>query len=172
MFSTVQACALPEHALLSRYTRQGAHTDCFFTDVPGLVTHARFVEAFYTTWAFTLERWILSWSVHKPSTSEQAGRLARGELDRFAAWKVEDRGDGQILLTDFLQRTRSWLMSMPIEIDGAPATRLYFGSAIIPSIDAQTGKLELSRGFRALLGFHKAYSVVLLEAARRKLQDE
>jgi hypothetical protein len=163
---------MPEHALLSRYTRQGAYTDCFFTDVPGLITHAQFVEAFYTTWAFRLERWILTWSVHKPSTREQAARLASGELDQFAAWSVEDRCDGQILLTDFLQRTRSWLMSIPIEIDGAPATRLYFGSAIIPSIDAKTGRLKLSRVFRALLGFHKAYSVVLLGAARRKLTDE
>jgi hypothetical protein len=172
MFSTVQACPLPEQALLSRYTRDGAYTDCFFTDVPGPFTHEQFVEAFYTTWVFRLERWILSWSVHKPSNREQAIRLARGELDHFAAWNVEDRCDGQILLSDFLQRTRSWLMSMPIEIDGAPATRLYFGSAVIPSIDAKTGRLKLSRGFRALLRFHKTYSVVLLGAARRKLRDE
>ena len=172
MFSTIQACPIPKHALLSRYTREGAYTDCFFTDVSGPIAHAHFVEAFYTTWVFRLERWILSWSVHKPSTGEQAARLARGELDRFAAWKVEDRCDGQILLTDFLQRTRSWLMSMPMEIDGAPATRLYFGSAVIPDIDARTGRLELSRGFRALLGFHKAYSVILLRAARQKLKGE
>jgi hypothetical protein len=172
MFSRVQACPMPEHALLSRYAREGAYTDCFFTDVPGPITLAQFVEAFYTTWAFRLERWILSWSVHKPSTGEQAARLASGELDRFAAWNVEDRCDGQILLTDFLRRTRSWLMSMPIEIEGAPATRLYFGSAVVPSIVAKTGKVEVSGGFRALLGFHKMYSVVLLEAARRKLKDE
>ena len=172
MFPTVQACPMPEHALLSRYTREGAYTDCFFTDVLGPIRHAQFVEAFYTTWVFRMERWILSWSVHKPSTDEQVARLASGELDRFAAWNVEDRCDGQILLTDFLQRTRSWLMSMPIEIDGAPATRLYFGSAVIPAIDPKTGRLELSRGFRALLGFHKAYSVVLLGAARQKLKDE
>jgi hypothetical protein len=163
---------MPEHALLSRYTREGAYTDCFFTDVSRPITHAQFVEAFYTTWVFRLERWILSWSVNKPSTGDQVAQLASGELDQFAAWNVEDRCDGQILLADFLRRTRSWLMSMPIKIDGAPATRLYFGSAVIPFIDANTGRLELSPGFRALLGFHKTYSVVLLGAARQKLKDE
>jgi hypothetical protein len=172
LFSKVRACPMPEGALLSRYTREGAYTDSFCTEVPGHIAHAQFVEAFYTTWAFKLERWILSWSVHKPSTGEQAARLASGKLDQFAAWNVENRCDRQILLTDFLRRTRSWLMSTPIEIDGAPATRLYFGSAVIRSIDAKTGRLELSRGFRALLGFHKTYSVVLLAAARQKLKDE
>lgn len=173
MFATVQACSMPEDALLARYTQQGAYTDCFCTEVSGRITHAQFVEAFYTTWAFRLERWILSWTVHKPSTSQQAARLARGELARFAAWEVEDRCEEQILLTDFRHRTRSWLMCRHIDnIGSSPATRLYFGSAIIPSIDANTGRLELARGFRVLLGFHKAYSVVLLETARQRVKDE
>lgn len=27
-------CALPSGALLSRYRKEGCHTDCFFTDLP------------------------------------------------------------------------------------------------------------------------------------------
>lgn len=172
MFSRVEACPLPGNALLHRYANTGAYTDCFRADVVGHITHAQLVQTFYTTWVFKLERWILSWSVGKPSTDEQALQLARGEIHRFAAWMVEDRCDGQILLTDFVHRTRSWLMCEPIEINSVAGTRLYFGSAVIPSINKDTGSLELSGGFRALLSFHKLYSVVLLESARRRLKDE
>jgi hypothetical protein len=170
LFIHVQAGPLPERALLSRYTRTGAYTDCFYTDVAAQVTHVQFVEAFYTSWVFKLERWVLSLSVRKPSTDEQALQLARGELDAFAAWEVEDRSEQQVLLTDFVHRTRSWLMCEASESRSTPGTRLYFGSAIIPSLDEKTGKLRLSGGFRALLGFHKVYSVVLLDAARRNLK--
>jgi hypothetical protein len=43
---------------------------------------------------------------------------------------------------------------------GEARTRLYFGSAVV----------SLSFGFRALLGFHKLYSKVLLLAAKSRLQ--
>lgn len=166
----VQAGPVPEHALLSRYTRAGAYTDCFHTDVAAQVTHAQFVEAFYTSWVFRLERWILSVSVRKPSTDDQAAQLARGEIKAFAAWEVEDRSEQQVLLTDFVHRTRSWLMCEAIQSGSQIGTRLYFGSAIVPRLDPATGKLRLATGFRALLGFHKVYSLVLLDAARRNLK--
>ena len=172
MFSPVQACALPQNALLARYTASGAYTDCFCADLPGSITHERFVGMFYTTWVFRMERWILSWSGRRPSSDEQVLQVARGERDQFAAWQVEDRCERQILLTDFLHRTRSWLMCEPLQLRSTPTTRLYFGSAIIPSLNVRTGKQELSAGFRALLGFHKLYSVVLLSAAHSRLQDE
>jgi hypothetical protein len=123
------------------------------------------VEAFYTTLVFRLERFLLTWVVSKPSTDTEAARLARGEIDSFAAWTVEGRAADQVLMADYLGRTKSWLMVAP---SGSTSTRLYFGSAVVPARD-QAGKRTLGFQFSALLGFHKVYSRVLLGAARKKL---
>lgn len=157
---SVRPTALPDHALLQVHARNGAYTDCYVTDVSRAVSHARYVEAFYTTWVFKLERWILTWAVRKPSTDEQARQLAAGTLDSFAAWSVEQRADNQILLCDFLGSTRSWLMVTPLGTD----TRLYFGSAVV-----KRGPAGIGRSYRLLLAFHKLYSRVLLSAAARRL---
>ena len=50
----------PDEALHAKYERAGAYTDCFTTEVAGRVTHAQFVEAFYTSRVFKLERLILN----------------------------------------------------------------------------------------------------------------
>jgi len=158
---------LPDHALLHAYTRNGSYTDCFATDVTAPVSHAQYVEAFYTTWVFKLERWILRWAVARPSTDEQARCLAAGALDKFAAWSVEQRANNQLLMCDYLGRTRSWLMTAPLPRGG---TRLYFGSAVVPVRDKRTGEPTLGRSYSLLLGFHKLYSRVLLGAAARRLR--
>ena len=49
------------------------------------------------------------------------------------------------------------------------ATDLYFGSAVVPTIDRATGEARMGLVFRALLGFHKVYSQVLLRAAVARL---
>lgn len=131
------------------------------------MTQAEYVEAFYTTAVFRLERWLLRWLVSRPSTDRQARDLASGTLDRFAAWRVEGRAADQLLLCDFRERTRSWLMSAPW-LDGR-GTRLYFGSAVVPVPDRRSGRSRMGPAFRALLGFHKLYSRVLLRAAARRL---
>ena len=107
---TIRSCPLPSEALLNRYRASGAYADCNVTEVPHAVTHPEFVEAFYTTAVFKLERLLLRLFVSRPSTDVQAGELARGELDSFAAWSVEERAPNQVLLSDFRGRTRSWLM--------------------------------------------------------------
>lgn len=167
--ATIGPCGIPEGALLGRYRDGGAYADCYATDVARLVTHAEYVAAFYTTWIFKLERLILAWLVSRPSTDEQASALAAGKLDSFAAWSVESRGTDQILLTDFRGRTRSWLMVAKITHNGAPGTRLYFGSAVVPVVDGPSSQAKLGFFYRALLGFHKLYSRVLLHAARSRL---
>lgn len=163
----IQPRELPEEALLRKYRDSDAYADCFATDIPRLVTHAQFVEAFYTTWVFKLERVLLDWFAAKPSTDAQAHALATGTLFSFAAWHVERRAADQLLMCDFRGRTRSWLMIEAIPAGNAPATRLYFGSAVVPV--ASTGRGEMGGAFRALLGFHKLYSRVLLHAARARL---
>lgn len=158
---------LPPDALLRKYHETGAYTDCYATEIAGCVAHAAYVEAFYTTWIFKLERLLLKWLVSKPSTDDEARRLARGELDAFAAWTVEGRAPDQLLLADFMGRTKSWLMIEPLD---ATRTRLYFGSAVVKIRD-RTGRQRLGFSFSALLGFHKLYSRALLAAARSALQS-
>jgi len=87
----------------------------------------------------------------RPSTDEQVLTLAAGKLDSFAAWSVESRSRDQVLLTDFRDRTRSWLMAANIASNGATGTRLYFGSAIVPVVDAPSSQAKLSFTYRALL---------------------
>jgi hypothetical protein len=166
----IEPCELPAGALLRRYDSQGAYTDCYATEIADVVTHAEFVEAFYTTGAFKLERLILDWLASRPSTDDEARQLAAGARDTFAAWSVEDRTSSQLLMRETSGRTRSWLMVAPTgDGDQAKTTRLYFGSAVVPVVDSRTGKTILGSTFRALLGFHKLYSRVLLRAASARL---
>lgn len=166
---SIERCPLPENALLNKYDRPGVYADCYRTEVIGAVTHKEFVSAFYTTSLFKLERIILRWAVSKPSSDIQAIKLAEGSTDIFAAWRVEDRCENQLLLSDFRGRTRSWLMVAPLETGGVKKTRLFFGSAVTPVQSANTGKRPVGFVFSMLLGFHKCYSVLLLRAAKSKL---
>ncbi len=167
--TSIQRRELPAGALLRRYLGGGAYTDCYVTEIVRRVSHAEYVVAFYTTPVFKLERLLLAWFVARPSTDAQAQALATGALNSFAAWQVEARADGQLLLSDVWGRTRSWLMVDEVHVNGAPGSRLYFGTAIVPVIDSGSGQATLGFTFRALLGFHKLYSRVLLQAASRRL---
>ena len=160
------AAPLPGIALTSGYRDAGNYTDCFVADVARRVTLRQYVEAFYTTWVFRLERWILNLLVSRPSTDAEAAELAAGARDEFAAWRVEARRDDQLLLTDYRGNTRSWLMVEP----AGSGTRLYFGSVIVAREYRDANDPRLERRFRALLGFHRWYSRVLLRAARRRLE--
>lgn len=153
--------------MLRRYVAKGAYTDCFATDVEAGVSLPAFVQAFYTSAAFKCERFVLTWVVAKPSNDDDARRLARGESEKFAAWTVEARAADQLLVCDYLSRTRSWLMVEPI----AGGTRLYFGTAVVP-VGFGSGGGRLGFPFNALLPFHKVYARILLGGARgRALKD-
>lgn len=154
----------PSGALLDRYRGGGGYIDCFVAVIPGRVTQAAYVEAFYTTALFKLERLVLAVLVSRPSTDLEARRLAAGDAERFAAWTVEAREADQILLCDFMGSTRSWLMSAVDTASPTPATRLYFGSAIVPRKGGGLGT-----GFRAMVPFHRLYARALLRAAVRRL---
>jgi hypothetical protein len=165
---TVQPCALPEGALLAKYARGGAYTDCYAVELARPASHAEYVEAFYTGGLFKLERLLIAWFASRPSTDRQARELASGAVASFAAWRVEERSDDQLLLCDFGGRTRSWLMVAPAGIGDSASTRLYFGSAVVPATD-RSGRATLGFTFKALLGFHKLYSRALLSAAHLRL---
>ena len=169
MQPSIQPCELPPSALLGEYLHAGAYADCYCTEVAWPVSHAEYVEAFYSTGVFGIERRLLAWFVAKPSTMAQIQLLAAGRLEQFAAWNVESRSPDQLLLSDYQGRTRSWLMTASIGSSGSAGTRLYFGSAVVPVGSHRSGKAKMGFVFRALLGFHKLYSRVLLHAARVRL---
>ncbi len=164
----VYSSPLPADSLLRPYAGSDAYVDCYTTEIAGSVSHAEFVEAFYTSWLFKLERFILRCVVARPSTDTQVKQLANGSIDLFAAWSVEARAANQLLLCDYLSRTRSWLMVSTTPGATAGHTRLYFGSAVV-TITGKDGERKLGIVFDSLTGFHKLYSRLLLGAARSRL---
>jgi hypothetical protein len=160
---SIEKCTTPHNALLNKYLANGSYVDCYCTETSNQVSFPEFILAFYTTPLFKLERFILKYTASRPSTDIQAKELADGVATEFAAWYVEGRADDQILMCDFSERTRSWLM---VTAGNNGSTRLYFGSAVVPIRDLKTGKPSLGFVFQALLGFHQVYSVLLLYSAR------
>lgn len=160
MNGAVTEAELPPGALLERYRTEGGHTDCYIAEVPRAVELGQLITAFYTSGAFRPERWLLGALLGKRADDADVARLAAGHTEHFSAWMVEARGDDQILLCDFQGRTRSWLMVLPI----AGGTRLHFGSAVVPQ---KRGSDRLV--FRALMGFHRLYSRILLRGAIKRL---
>ena len=156
--------ALPDQALLQVYaTRSDCFADCYTSTLKRPINLEAYVTAFYGTRLFRTERVILG-AAGFPSTDTNLAALAKGQSDRFAAWRVEALEADQILMCDRSGRTRSWLMIQP---EGA-GTRLFFGSAVVPKEEGE----ELGFLFRALLGFHKLYSRALLRAARAALKSK
>ncbi len=163
----VQSLALPAGAMLASYRDRGAYTDCFAIEIDKTVSQADFIIAFYTSPLFKIERLILKWLVAKPSADSDVVALAQGKAVTFAAWSVESRTTDQILMCDYQTRTLSWLMAEALDNNGA--TRLYFGTAVMPT--RPNGKRDriFGTGFRILLGFHKLYARSLLKTAAARL---
>lgn len=168
MFS-IEKCPVPVNTMLDKYSINGAYTDCYSTEITRRVSFPEFIFAFYTTPLFRTERVILTFTVSKPSTDVHARQLANGEIEKFAAWTVEDRSENQLLMCDFLRQTRSWFMILPTN---ETRTKLYFGSAVSSREDPKTGKSSFGFVFPALLGFHQIYSILLLHSAQSRLQRE
>jgi len=166
---SVETGDLPENSLLLRYRESGAFTDCYYVDIDRVVSQAEYIRAFYTTTPFKLERLILKWAVSRPSTDEDVDRLAEARSEEFAAWYVETRCDTQLLLSDYRDRTRSWLMTEPSGSAVGDSTRLYFGSAVVPIQEDKAEERRLENGSGVLLRFHKLYSEILLLSSKHRL---
>jgi len=150
--------------LLMGYSGGGGYADCFVIEMAARISLARYVEAFYTSGLFKLERLVLTLAA-RPSSDLQAVELAAGRGCAFAAWDVESRAVDQLLMRDVTGRTRSWFMVAP----SAGGTRLYFGSAITAHRQSTSGPATVGPMFRALVELHKLYSRALLAAARGRL---
>jgi hypothetical protein len=167
MATPVRESSLPPGALLAVYRSAGHYTDCYETRIDAQPSQATYVEAFYTSWLFKLERRILALA-SMPSTDAEAAELAAGTREHLAAWRIEARTPEQLLLCDVHGRTRSWLMSTD-SVRGAGRT-LYFGSAVVPAPGGEPGAAALDFPYGALLGFHRRYSRLLLGAAAARLE--
>lgn len=160
----IHKSVLPPESLLGRYAGTGAYTDAYRVAVADAVPFSKYVEAFYTSRVFKLERRLIT-ILGMPANDADARALAAGERSRFSAWRVEARNADQLLMA--AGRTRSWFMVAPGDTEGGTSsTALYFGSAVIPHA---RGGMGLS--FKPLLGFHKRYSSVLLASAVHRLGD-
>ena len=166
--SSVRLTEVPPHSLLSRYVGSGAYVDCYDTEVSGAVSHAQFVEAFYSTPLFKLERLLLRLLASRPSTDAEAKQLARGERSSFAAWRVEARAADEVLLS--AGHTRSWLMVGPCLVRTS-GTRLLFGSAVVHTPSSKSEGSSLGTTFAWLLPFHRVYSRALLLSAKSRLSS-
>ena len=79
----------PPGSLLARLAvERQAFADAYTLDLPRAVSLAEFVEAFYTTRLFKLERLVLT-LLGKPSSDAAARALAQGQGQRFSAWTVQ-----------------------------------------------------------------------------------
>ncbi len=157
-----RAVAVPRDALLAGYVdRDGTYTDCFEVMHPMEADLSAFIEAFYSTWLFRLERVVLSVALRKRITHSDVKALAQG-ADHFAVWQVEKRDEAQILLCDNAGATRSFLAVAPK--DGG-VTRLLFGSAVIARTDGTLAPIV-----RISTPLHRFYAKSLLRLAERKLR--
>jgi len=158
--------SLPPASLLARLAEQrGAFADAYTLQFPRPVSLAEFVEAFYTTRLFKVERALIA-LLGKPSSDAMVRALARGEGERLAVWTVEARAADELLMHEDSGATRSWFKAQA----GVAGTTLWFGSAVVPRRRGPGGEPRFGGVFHALLGFHRWYSRALLAAAARRLR--
>ena len=167
---SVIATPVPPDSLLGRLAAERrAFADAYTLKLPRVVSQADFVEAFYTTRLFKVERALLT-LLGRPSSDVAARALARGESQRFAAWTVEARAGDELLMHEDSGATRSWFKTEAGEGGG---TTLWFGSAVVPRrTPGPGGQPRFGLVFNALLGFHRRYSRALLAAAARRLRAQ
>ena len=162
---------IPDASLLAAYAHAPEagtvpnYCDCYSTRIDASISLSDFLYAFYTSPAFRIERKLLALALRVSSADEDARALATGQSQRFSAWIVENRRDNEILLRFPASGTGSWLMVRPYSDEGFDSTELLFGSVVFPKTpDTPFGVI-----FHTLTGFHRFYSRLLLNSARKRL---
>lgn len=157
-----QACPVPDDALMQRYVGQGAtYTDCYCVEVPLQVSLSEFVTAFYTTPLFRAERLILSIAMRKRIRDDDIDGMLSGRAEEFAIWRIEARGENELLVCDKRGATRSWFSAVP-KPNGA--TDLYFGSVVVAQPNQPLPKIV-----QVTTTLHVFYAKSLLRTARQRL---
>ncbi len=170
--SKVFETELPSHALTASYKEQRAFVDCYYMDIGKEISLDKYIQAFYTTPLFKLERSLLSLATFKHGKDDDALQLSLGNIDHYSVWMVEGREPNQIMLRDFTGITRSWLMVEEVSgsnSDSEMSTRLYFGSVVVPKGVTESGQGSFGVLFHLFGKFHQLYSKALINAAYRRL---
>jgi hypothetical protein len=156
---------LPDETFIAQQSELlGYFTDCYGVELNKIVTLQDFINAFYTTPLFRLERLILALTPKGRMKDVDVSALSSGESDTMAIWQVEGRRDREILLSS--GRTKSWLMVVPLQ----GGTQLYFGSVVVPEPAKHEGNMpRLGPVFDSLLAAHRVYSRLLLGSAAQRL---
>jgi len=169
-FENIAPSHLPDDSFLHDYQKNNNFTDCYKVLIHRNVSGLEFVEAFYTSWLFRLERLIIAIFVLRPSTDKQLLKFLRFQRPTFSAWTIERSSAEQWLMCDYQGKTRSWFMVKPFQNESI--TELYFGTAILANAKDKFGNSRLTLFFRLLLLFHRHYAIWLLNAAKRRLEKK
>jgi hypothetical protein len=169
IMSNITEAKIPLGSLTNSYANAGAFVDCYYVDIPKEVTLEHYLEAFYTTPLFKVERTLLSVITCKFALDIEAKALSLGHSERYSIWTVEKRISDQIILRDVTKKTRSWLMVQKPSASKSETTRLMFGSVVIPKEITENGQGKFGILFHGLSRFHRRYSRALLNAAYKRL---
>ncbi len=99
--TSIRPCEVPQDSLLRRYVDGVGFADCYVTEVPRAVSQGEFVEAFYTSSLFKIERTLLTYLASRPAGDAEAQQLAAGTARAFSAWSVQEQSATELLLADF-----------------------------------------------------------------------
>jgi hypothetical protein len=91
---SIRESQIPDSSYLDGYRLGGAYVDCYVANIDRAVSQSEYVEAFYTTALFKIERHILGIAESKRSTDAETRKLATGESNAFSAWRVDKRSEG------------------------------------------------------------------------------
>ena len=169
IMSRITKSEVPSGALSVVYLKQGAFVDCYYIDIPKKVSLSEYIMAFYTSPLFKVERMILSIATIRFALDGEALELSLGKSEKYSIWTVECRQFNQIILRDFTNKTRSWLMVQESSVGGADNTRLFFGSVVVPRKISESGQPIFGSLFHMFGRFHQVYSRALLRAAYKKV---
>lgn len=73
----IEKCPAPEDTFLRNYLIQGNYIDCYTTAIAKQVSFPEFIFAFYTTWLFKIEAFILTFTARKPSSDVEAKKVSQ-----------------------------------------------------------------------------------------------
>ncbi len=192
--ATIYAIPVPDGSLLAEFgpppgVQSEPYRDCFMRRESGAVSLEQLIERFYCSWAFRPERIALG-LIGRGASSEDARKLARGEVESFAAWTVIERRHANVLVAehgpagsaratarpqaregrgdrapDGVRKTNTHNEILLQDFQGATASWL----SVRPSANGGTELLfgswvgKPDRGVvKALMPFHRWYSRVLL----------
>jgi hypothetical protein len=167
----------PPDSLLTKRVKESTllvEADCYSLEIDGKVSLEEFVEAFFTSQVFQVERMVLPVA----STDEQARQFARGTTADFATWRAVGRTEGEFLTiwgdgspeTTEIPKSgtqgATWFRVEPAGTADAPRTRISLGSSIVGTPNPLT---SFVMGIATPL--HGVYSQTLVQCAADNLQS-